>query len=270
MSVIELMLPPLVAGLAVALVAGPMGAFVIWRRMAFFGDTLAHGSLLGAAAGLAAGVALYPAVVVFSLLLALLLVGLQQRFPLPTDTLLGIVSHTTLAAGVIAVSLLPGVQVDLFSFLFGDLMAVNWSDAAWLVTGALLILAMLAWRWRALLSLTVHEDLARVEGVPVTATRILLMLMLALLIAGAIRTVGVLLITSLLIIPAAAARRLSRTPEQMALFASLLGMVAVVGGLTLSWFGDTPVGPSIVVTAAALFVATMGVNRQARGEIAGR
>ncbi len=261
MSTIELLLPPLLAGLAVALVAGPMGAFVIWRRMAFFGDTLAHGALLGAAAGIAAGVALYPSVVAFSMALALLLVLLQRQFPLPTDTLLGIVSHTTLAAGVIAVSLLPGVQVDLFAFLFGDLLAVGWPDVAWLAGGALVILTLLTLRWRELLSITVDEDMARVEGVPVTTTRILLMLMLALLIAGAIRTVGVLLITSLLIIPAAGARRLSQTPEQMAALASVLGMVAVCGGLTLSWFADTPVGPSIVVTAAAVFVASLAVNR---------
>ena len=261
METIELLLPALTAGLAVAVVAGPMGAFVIWRRMAFFGDTLAHGALLGATLGLAAGVALYPAVVAFSLVLALLLVVLQQKFPLPADALLGIVSHSTLAAGIIAVSLLPAVQVDLFAFLFGDLLAVVWTDVAWLAGGSALILALLVNRWRALLSITVDEDMARVEGVPVTATRVLLMLMLALLIAGAIRTVGVLLITSLLIIPAAGARRLARTPEQMALFASVVGMIAVVGGLTLSWFADPPGGPSIVVTAAALFALSLAARR---------
>ena len=257
-----LLLPALMAGLAVAVVAGPMGSFVVWRRMAFFGDTLAHGALLGAAAGLAIGIALYPAVVLFSLLLALLLVGLQQQRELANDTLLGIVSHTTLALGVIAVSLQTSVQIDLFAFLFGDLLAVGWDDVAWLWAGTALILLLTISNWRRLLSITVNEDLARVEGVPVNLTRIMLMLLLALLIAGAIRTVGVLLITSLLIIPAASARRLSRTPEQMAAIASVLGMVAVCGGMALSWHADTPVGPSIVVAAAVVFAVSLGVPRR--------
>lgn len=252
MHIAELLLPALTAGLLVALIAGPMGCLVIWRRMAFFGDTLAHGALLGAAGGLVLGVAIYPAVVVFSLLLALLLVSLQQQRQIANDTLLAIVAHSTLALGIMAISL-GGVQVDLFAFLFGDLLAVTWADVLWLAGGALLLMGLLWYFWRQLLSMTLNEDLAQVEGVQVNAVRILLMLMLALLIAGAIRTVGVLLITSLLIIPAAAARRLSRTPESMAILSSLLGCAAVVWGLVLSWHLDAPVGPSIVVAAAALF-----------------
>lgn len=253
---IELLLAPLLAGCAVALVAGPMGAFVVWRRMAFFGDTLAHGALLGAALSLGVGISLYPGVVVVCLLLALLLVALQQQHHLASDTLLGIVAHTTLAAGVIAV-MQTDVQVDLFAFLFGDLLAVQWSQLAWLWGGSALIVIMVVAHWRSLLSITVSEDLARVEGVPVLRTRLVLMLLLALLIAGAIRTVGVLLITSLLVIPPAAARRLAATPERMAVLASVIGLLAVFGGLALSWFADTPVGPSIVVAAAGLFLLSL-------------
>ena len=254
---IELLAPALLAGLAVALVAGPMGSFVVWRRMAFFGDTLAHGALLGAALALALDVNLYVAVVVACLAIAGALAGLQQQRQITGDTLLGIVAHTTLALGVIAISLQQSVQVDLFAYLFGDLLAVNWGDVLALWAGAVLILVLLAWHWQALLSITVNEDLAQVEGVPVTRTRLILMLLLALLIAGAIRTVGVLLITSLLVIPAAGARRLSRTPEQMAALASLLGLAAVSLGLAMSWYADTPVGPSIVVAAAVLFGFTL-------------
>lgn len=253
---IELLLAPLLAGFAVALVAGPMGALVVWRRMAFFGDTLAHGALLGAAFSLGLGISLYPGVVVVCLLLALMLAALQQQHHLASDTLLGIVAHTTLALGVIAV-MHAEVQVDLFAFLFGDLLAVQWHHLGWLWGGSALILVMVVWHWRALLSITVSEDLARVEGVPVERTRIVLMLLLAVLIAGAIRTVGVLLITSLLVIPPAAARRLSATPERMALIASVIGVLAVLGGLALSWFADTPVGPSIVVAAASLFLLSL-------------
>ena len=253
-TMIELLLPPLFAGLAVALVSGPMGAFVVWRRMAFFGDTLAHGALLGAALGLALDISLYLAVVAVCLGLAAALTALQHQQQLASDTLLGIVAHTTLALGVIAISLQQGIQVDLFAYLFGDLLAVGWQDALALWAGAILILLLMLWQWRALLSITVSEELAQVEGVAVQRTRLLLMLLLALLIAGAIRTVGVLLITSLLVIPAASARRLTHTPAQMA---AVLGTLAVLAGLAVSWFANTPVGPSIVVAASSLFVLTL-------------
>ena len=256
-TMIELLLPPLFAGLAVALVSGPMGAFVVWRRMAFFGDTLAHGALLGAARGLALDISLYLAVVAVCLGLAAALAALQHQQQLASDTLLGIVAHTTLALGVIAISLQQGIQVDLFAYLFGDLLAVGWQDALALWAGAILILLLMLWQWRALLSITVSEELAQVEGVAVQRTRLLLMLLLALLIAGAIRTVGVLLITSLLVIPAASARRLTHTPAQMAAVASVLGTLAVLAGLAVSWFANTPVGPSIVVAASSLFVLTL-------------
>ena len=254
---IELLLPPLLAGLAVALVSGPMGAFVVWRRMAFFGDTLAHGALLGAALGLALDISLYVAVVAVCLGLAAALSGLQRQRQLAGDTLLGIVAHTTLALGVIAISLQTGIQVDLFAYLFGDLLAVGWQDVIGLWVGAGVILLLMLWQWRALLSITVSEELAQVEGVAVQRTRLLLMLLLALLIAGAIRTVGVLLITSLLVIPAASARRLTHTPAQMAAVASLLGTASVLAGLAVSWYANTPVGPSIVVAASSLFVLTL-------------
>ena len=256
-TMIELLLPPLFAGLAVALVSGPMGAFVVWRRMAFFGDTLAHGALLGAALGLALDISLYLAVVAVCLGLAAALTALQHQQQLASDTLLGIVAHTTLALGVIAISLQQGIQVDLFAYLFGDLLAVGWQDALALWAGAILILLLMLWQWRSLLSITVSEELAQVEGVAVQRTRLLLMLLLALLIAGAIRTVGVLLITSLLVIPAASARRLTHTPAQMAAVASVLGTLAVLAGLAVSWFANTPVGPSIVVAASSLFVLTL-------------
>ncbi len=256
-TMIELLLPPLLAGLAVALVSGPMGAFVVWRRMAFFGDTLAHGALLGAALGLALDISLYVGVVAMCLGLAAALTALQHQRQLASDTLLGIVAHTTLALGVIAISLQTGIQVDLFAYLFGDLLAVGWQEVVGLWAGALVILAMMVWQWRALLSITVNEELAQVEGVAVQRTRLLLMLLLALLIAGAIRTVGVLLITSLLVIPAASARRLTHTPAQMAIVASVLGTLSVLAGLTVSWFANTPVGPSIVVAASGLFMLTL-------------
>lgn len=259
----DFLLNALLAGLALALVAGPLGSFVVWRRMAYFGDTLAHAALLGVALGFLLDVSPTLAVTVGCVLLAVLLVTLQQRQPLASDTLLGILAHSTLSLGLVTISLLDEVRVDLMAYLFGDLLAVGHADLLWIVGGSALVLAALAWLWRSLLAITVHEELARVEGLPVAAIRLALMLLIAVVIAVAMKIVGVLLITSLLIIPAAAAQRHARTPEQMAAGASLIGLVAVCAGLTLSWYQDTPAGPSIVVSAAGVFLLSFLLPRRA-------
>ncbi|MWV14900.1 zinc ABC transporter permease subunit ZnuB [Pseudomonas sp. L-22-4S-12] len=260
----DFLLNALLAGLALALVAGPLGSFVVWRRMAYFGDTLSHAALLGVALGLLLDVSPTLAVTAGCLLLAVLLVTLQQRQPLASDTLLGILAPTTLSLGLVVLSFMDEVRIDLMAYLFGDLLAVGPGDLAWIIGGAVLVLALLLPLWRQLLAITVHEELARVEGLPVAALRLALMLLIAVVIAVAMKIVGVLLITSLLIIPAAAAQRHARTPEQMAIGASVLGMLAVAAGLSLSWYQDTPAGPSIVVAAAALFLLSFVLPRRAR------
>jgi zinc transport system permease protein len=230
--------------------------------MAYFGDTLAHAALLGVAVGLLLDVSPTLAVTVGCVLLAVLLVTLQQRQPLAADTLLGILAPSTLSLGLVVLSFNREVRIDLLGYLFGDLLAVGPSDLLWIVAGSALVLACLLALWRQLLAVTVHEELAQVEGLPVAGLRLALVLLIALVIAVAMKIVGVLLITSLLIIPAAAAQRHSRTPEQMAIGASLLGMLAVGGGLSLSWFEDTPAGPSIVVCAASLFLLSLALPRR--------
>jgi len=252
----------LLAGLALAVVAGPLGSFVVWRRMAYFGDTLSHAALLGVALGFLLDVSPTVAVTVGCLLLAVLLVTLQQRQALASDTLLGILAPSTLSLGLVVLSFMHEVRIDLMAYLFGDLLAISPTDLAWILGGSAAVLVLLVTLWRPLLAITVHEELARVEGLPVAGLRMALMLLIAVVIAVAMKIVGVLLITSLLIIPAAAAQRHARSPEQMALGASVLGMLAVCGGLALSWFKDTPAGPSIVVTAAALFLLSFVLPRR--------
>jgi zinc transport system permease protein len=261
-SMADFLLYALLAGLALALVAGPLGSFVVWRRMAYFGDTLSHAALLGVALGFLLDVSPAVAVTVGCLLLAVLLVTLQQRQPLASDTLLGILAPSTLSLGLVVLSFMHEVRIDLMAYLFGDLLAISPGDLAWILGGSAAVLAVLVAMWRPLLAITVHEELAKVEGLPVASLRLTLMLLIAVVIAVAMKIVGVLLITSLLIIPAAAAQRHARSPEQMALGASLLGMLAVCGGLALSWFKDTPAGPSIVVTAAALFLLSFVLPRR--------
>jgi len=258
----DFLLYALLAGLGVALVAGPLGCFVVWRRMAYFGDTLAHSALLGVSIGVLLGINISITVAAIPMLIALGLVYLEQRGILSLDTLLGILSHSALATGLVLISLLPDVRVDLISLLFGDLLSVTKNDL-WMIYGvAGTVVALLLWLWKPLINITVHEELASVEGVKTSAVRTALMLITALVIAIAMKIVGVLLITALLIIPAATARRVSRTPEQMAVMASLIAMLTVVMGLAMSWYGDTPAGPSVVVCGALLFTLSLAFKQR--------
>ncbi len=259
----DFLLRALAAGLGVVLVTGPLGVFVVWRRMAYFGDTLAHSALLGVALGFLLGLNLNLAVVLVGLVLALLLTGMSANRQLSSDTQLGILAHSALSLGLVVIAFQTSVRVDLMSYLFGDILAVSMTDLLWVWGGGLLVLTVLLAIWRPLLSLTVHEELAQVEGVPVGRLRLVFMLMIALVIALSMKIVGVLLITSMMIIPAATARRFSRTPEQMALFAAVIGAVAVILGLAGSWQWDTPAGPSVVVGSSLLFVLSQSIPQRA-------
>lgn len=259
----DFLLYAFLAGIGVASVAGPLGCFVVWRRMAYFGDTLAHSALLGVSLGVILDVNLNITVAAIPLIMAMGLVFLEQRGFLSLDTLLGILSHSALALGLILISLLPDVRVDLISLLFGDLLAVTQSDL-WVIYGvACAVMLLLGLLWQQLINITVDPELAAVEGTNVTLVSTALMLITALVIALAMKVVGVLLITALLIIPAATARRLSHTPEQMAVVASVIAMIAVVMGLAMSWYIDTPAGPSVVISAGVLFSLSLGYRRLA-------
>jgi len=251
----------LAAGLGVAVVAAPLGCFVVWRRMAYFGDTLSHAALLGVALGVVLDVEPMLGVMVAALTTGVLLVGLQRFGEFAIDTVLGILAHSTLALGVVVLSFVESVRVDLFSYLFGDILAVTGGDIGWILAGGALVLGMLVFLWRPLLAVTVHTDLAQVEGVSVTAVRLAFVLLLAIVVAVAMRIVGILLITSLLVIPPATARRFARNPAQMALLAALAAAIAVSAGLGASLGWDTPAGPSMVVASAVLFLLTVTLAR---------
>jgi zinc transport system permease protein len=251
----------LIAGLGIALVAGPVGCFIVWRRMAYFGETLAHASLLGVGLGLLFGVDLTLGVIATTVAIAVALLALRSQRELATDTLLGILSHGALAAGIVVASLLTWVRFDLMSLLFGDVLTVSTGDILWVWLGGTAVMGGIVYLWRDLLALTVHEELASAEGVKAAHVEVGFVLLIAILIAVAMKIVGILLITALLIIPAAAARRMARSPEAMALIASVLGMIAVVAGLLLSAGLDSPSGPSIVLMAAALFALTLAIPR---------
>jgi zinc transport system permease protein len=249
----SILLNAFLAGAVIAIVAAPLGCFIVWRRLAYFSDTLSHSALLGIAMGILWQFNLVIAVIGTSFTLAIFLLFLQRQQWLSNDTLLGILAHSSLALGMITISLLDNVRVDVLSYLFGDLLTINREELIWMYSGGAILLLFMIKLWRPLLTATVHEDLARVEGLPVERLRLALMLMLALVIAVAMKIVGVLLISALLIIPAATARRFSSSPEMMAILAALIGLCAVANGLSGAYYWDLPAGPSVVVAAASLF-----------------
>jgi len=250
----DFLLRALLGGCGVSLIAGPFGSFVVWRRLAYFGDTLAHSALLGVALGFLLHINLTFGVLIICQLLALLLFLGQRQHQLANDTLLGILSHGALSLGLVSLAFMETVRVDLMAYLFGDILAIGITDLLWIFIGGGVALAGLLWLWRPLLAITIHEDLARVEGIAVDRINWIFLSLIALSVAVMMKVVGLLLVTALLIIPAATARRFAQTPETMAALAGLLGCLAVVGGLYGSFTWDTPAGPSIVVSACLLFV----------------
>ncbi|MEL6289453.1 MAG: metal ABC transporter permease [Pseudomonadota bacterium] len=243
----------IVAGVGVALAAGPLGCVVVWRRLSYFGDTLAHAALLGIALGLLLSINLTVSILAAAVVLSLALLALQKRGGLPSDALLGLLSHGSLAIGLVVLASMTWVRVDLMGFLFGDILAVTRTDIAVIWLGGLGVVGALVWIWTPLLASTINRDLAAAEGLAPDRVTLVFTLLLAIVVALSIKVVGVLLITALLIIPAAGARFFARSPEQMAGIAAGIGVVSVVCGLQGSLMLDTPSGPSIVVASLVAF-----------------
>jgi zinc transport system permease protein len=247
----------LIAGLAVALVSGPVGCFIVWRRMAYFGESLAHSGLLGVGLGLLMNFNITLGAVATATVLALLLLTLRRQQGLATDTLLGVLSHTALALGLIVVGLATGAASDHMDILFGDVLTVSTQDvwAVWI--GAGLVLLSLSFMWRDLIATSVHEELARAEGVKVERIELAFILLIAVMTAIAMKIVGLLLITALMVIPAATARRLATTPERMAVLAATFAGLSVIGGLLSSAFIGGASGPCVVLAASSFFALTL-------------
>ncbi len=262
------MLRALMAGAGLALAAGPLGCFVVWRRMAYFGDATAHAAILGVALSLALSMSIFAGTLGVALVMALLISGLTGR-GWTIDTTLGVLAHSALAFGLIAISFVHGVRVDLEAYLFGDILAVSWRDLAVIWLGAALVAGLMAWRWPRLLATTLSEELAVASGLDPRRERMVLTVAMAIVVAVAIKIVGALLIAAMLIIPAAAARGIARTPEAMALSAIAVGAVSAFAGVGASYFLDTPAGPSVVASAAVIFTLSVLAGRLS-GRGAGR
>lgn len=258
MIIDEFILRALLAGVLVVLVSGPLGCVVVWRRMAYFGDALAHSALLGTSMALMINLDPLLGVLFIGVVISWLLIHLQHKKDLSSDAVLGILSHGALAAGLVIVAIMQagGQRIDLMAYLFGDILSISWIYLGWLGLVSVLVLLVLGWLWQSILAIAVHEELAHSEGIKVERVRLVFMLLLAVVVAVAMKIVGIILITALLIIPAASARRFAQSPEAMAIAAVVIGLLSVVGGVMASMQWDTPAGPSIVLASVILFFAS--------------
>ncbi|MCX8597622.1 MULTISPECIES: zinc ABC transporter permease subunit ZnuB [unclassified Gilliamella] len=258
---IELLLPSLLAGLCLSCLTGPLGTFVVWRRMSYFGDTLSHAALLGVAFGFLFDINLFYAIVLVTLILAIGLLWLESQKQLPVDTLLGILAHSALSLGLVVISLMNSIRIDLMGYLFGDLLSITMFDVYQILICVLIIGILLIWRWNQFLFITVSEELAFSHGINVPLTKFMLTILLALTIGIAMKFVGALIITALLIIPAATAKYYAKNPESMAFFAILIGMLSILCGILFSLIYDTPTGPSIVLSNTCLFFISLFISK---------
>ena len=246
-----------VAGIGLALITGPLGCFIIWRRLSYFGDTIAHSALLGVVIAYAMNFNLILAVFAVSCFIALSLLFLQKRTNLPDDALLGLLAHSVLAIGLVLLGILSFIRIDLMGLLFGDILSVNITDVLFVWIGGSIVLIVLILIWRPLFAATVNLELAKAEGLNADLANAIFTILIASVIAISIKIVGILLITGLLIIPAAASRNLSSTPIQMAIISSVIGLVSVVLGLQTSMIWNSPTGPTILTIALGVFILTL-------------
>ena len=245
------------AGIGLAFITGPLGCFIVWRRLSYFGDTIAHSALLGVVIAYALDFNLIIAVFVVSCLLALSLLFLQRRTNLPDDALLGLLAHSVLAIGLVLLGILSFIRIDLMGLLFGDILSVNTTDLLFVWIGGSIALVVLILIWRPLFAGTVNLELAKAEGLNPDLANAIFTLLIASVIAISIKIVGILLITGLLIIPASASRNLSSTPIQMAIISSVIGVTCVVLGLQSSMIWNSPTGPTILAIALGVFIITL-------------
>jgi zinc transport system permease protein len=243
---------------------GPIGCFVLWRRMAYLGESVAHMGLLGAAIGLLIGINALLGTAVLAVVAALVMARASDR-TIPAGNLIGIVGHMGLALGFVLLATMETVRADLLGYLFGDVLALSSADLMAIAGVSLGVLVTTAVLWRPLLRTSVAGDIAAAETNNSAFAETAFLVLVAVLVAFGLKVVGALLIVALLIVPPAAARPIANTPESMALIAALIGFASAPAGLVVSFVTDAPAGPCIVLAAGAIFACSALATRLING-----
>jgi zinc transport system permease protein len=249
----------ILVGLGLVSAMCPLGCVVLWRRLSYFVDAIAHASLLGIVIGLSYRHLMHPIIIVFSMIFACILFLLRREQS--TDALITIFSYVFLSLGLFLLVFIPhNTQIDLFSFLFGDVLLASWKDIAFIGTCTCLLLVWFYFRWQHLLLLSISEDLAVIEGINPRRIEFEFMMIVAFFIALSISIVGVLLIVALLVIPASAARNLSSSAKDMLILSVFMGAISFLVGIGASYYLDTPSGPSIVLASTIIFIMSLALK----------
>lgn len=236
------------------MLSGPLGCLVVWRRLAYFGDALAHGGLFGIALGTWLSISEHATTFIISIAFAAFMTVLMRRGTLASDTLLGILAHSAMAIGIVSLALLDEPLAHMHEALLGHITSLTSADLMVLAMATLIVWAALYRVWPALVLLCLHEDLARAEGIKRDHMHLLIMVLMSLSVAVGVKLVGVLLMTSFLIIPAATARQFASSPGQMVRLSLLFGLSATLLGLALSLMSALPPGPAMVAISSLQFV----------------
>ncbi len=258
----DFLIRSLLAGVLMVLVAAPMGCLMVWQRLAFLADTLGHASVLGVALGLM--MSLHPIVGVLIVIVVIMLIVSQSMGGKPvamSESVLAIISHTGLAAGILLLSLSGAGNISLEAILFGDLLATSMSDLGFIALTVFILLFLLWQHWSSFVAVSVSPEIAQAEGIPVQKIQLILYLMIALLIAVMMKVMGVLLIGAMLVIPVNAARVFSRGPEQMLVISLFFGLMSLFSGMFMSWQYDLQTGPAIVVMAAVWLLLSLFIKK---------
>ena len=252
MDWLALLLPAWIMGTLLVFLTAPLGCLMLWRRMSFFADTMAHGTLLGVALAALLSLPLWIGVTFTAILLVAVLWVLHDP-RLPNDALLALCSATLLCSGLLLIQHLPELRSELLSYLFGDLLTIEWIDLPVFAVIIGIALVILYKNWQAQIQIAIDPDIAVSEGINAKWQRLIFMLLLALFTVLALRAVGSMLMGALLVIPALAARLLSHSPKQMVIAAFIIGQIGITVGLWSSAGLDTSTGLTIVLTMSLLF-----------------
>jgi zinc transport system permease protein len=247
----QFLINAIIGGISIAAIAGLLGSFVLWKNMSYFGDALSHSSLLGVTIGILLNINLTIAVIAISAIFALIFSINKVKYS--SDSILGILSYSALSLAVIIASY-SKISIDLMSYLFGDILAINAEDIYYLILCAIFISSWFYYNWSKLILLCVSSELLNSEGGNVQALKLGFSLILALFIAISFKIVGIFLITAMLIIPASSALVISRSPFQMVINSIIIGCFSIIIGMGLAISLDFPTGPAIIISSLGMFI----------------
>lgn len=260
----EFMKRSLIAMVLIAPTAAAMGIHVVNFRMSFYSDAISHSAFTGIALGIILGFDPLMTMVVFGLVIGMLIVRVRRSSQLSVDTIIGVAFSTAVALGIVLVSARRGLTRNLHSFLYGDVLAVREGEVLIMFVLALAVLIYSGWLYNRLILMSINGEVARTRGINTSLQEYIFSLLLALVVCLSIRVVGILLVTALIIVPAAVGRSLARNAGQLFWISTITALISAVTGLALSYYWDSATGATVVLVCAAFFFIAQLFNSLAR------